>query len=88
MCRVLCGGMEGEDWCSVRLQTEAALTHRALAAHAPLRHQHRSGPAQSTSVYEYLSTILSNVKTDNHFKEADCDLGEETQEQFYRHRTN
>ena len=44
--------------------------------------------SQLTSVYEYLSSILSNVKTDNHFKEADCDLGEETQEQFYRHRTN
>ena len=78
--------MEGEDWCTVRLQTEAALTTpgasgtRATPSPAPR--------SQLTSVYEYLSSILSNVKTDNHFKEADCDLGEETQEQFYRHRTN
>ena len=50
---------------------------RATPAPAP-----RSGPA-----YDLFSR-LSNVKTDNHFKEADCDLGEETQEQFYRHRTN
>ena len=82
--------MEGEDWCSVRLQTEAALTHRdgGGTRATPLSPAPRSGPAQLTSVYEYLSSILSNVKTDNHFKEADCDLGEETQEQFYRHRTN
>ena len=79
---------DGEDWCSVpvpcRLQTEAALITPGRWRHT--RHSTLRAPDQQLSQLQCTSIYSPGcqmyVMTENYFEEADCDLREDTQEQF------